>query len=134
VQTSLWPVAQIDQIWPSLREGFQKALFRSGGQLTTADLWIACRSGNAFLLIAHDGEKVWGASIWRPDTWQSGQKLRCLALYGTGFRGWIFDMKAMAVRVAQDCGANGLISDGRTGWARVFKNTRVICVTYEETI
>ena len=134
MQVSLWPVAHIDQIWPSLRDGFQKALLATGGDLTTADLWTACRSGNAFLLIAHDGEQVFGASIWRPDTWQTGPKLRCLGLYGTGFRDWINDMRAMAVRLAHDCGATSLVSDGRSGWTKVFPNAKRLRITYEEKL
>lgn len=133
-QVSLVPTNSVDQFWPHLREGFQRSVMKTGGDLTTGDLWVACRSGSAFLLIAHEGDEIRGASIWRPDTWQSGRKLRCLALYGSGMRDWIQDMRDMAARIAKDCGATSLVSEGRLGWQRVFPKARVLRALYEEQI
>ena len=130
---SLIPVANIDQIWPHLREGFHEAVMATGGDLSTGDLWAACRSGNAFLIVAHT-DALQGASVWRKDVWQTGQKLRCLGLYGTNMADWIDDMKAMAASIAKDCGATALIAEGRPGWERIFKNARKIRVLYEETL
>src|SRR5690349_16095333 len=103
MQVSLVPVPNVDQFWPHLREGFHRSVMKTGGDLTTGDLWVQCRNGSAFLLIAHETPheigheiNIVGASIWRPDTWQTGRKLRCLALYGTGMNDWIQDMKDMA--------------------------------------
>ena len=130
---SLVPVANIDSIWPHVRAGFEKATLITGGDLSTGDLWVSCRSGSAFLIIAHT-DAIQGASIWRPDTWATGRKLRCMALYGDGMDSWIEDMRDMAANIAKDCGATSLVAEGRPGWERIFKNARKLRVLFEETL
>lgn len=127
-------VPLIDGLWPHLREGFQRALLRTGGDIETGDLWVQCRNGSAFLLIAHDGEQIVGASIWKAQTWQTGRVLRCLALYGSEMTGWIHDMKALAERLAKDNGCTSLVSEGRLGWQRIFPNAKVLRNLYEEKL
>ena len=134
MQVSLCGVAQVDQVWPALREGLQRALLRTGGDMVSGDLWSAVRSGNAFLLVAHEGDKILGASVWRSETWQSGVKLRCLALFGVGMKSWIGEMRELAVRIAHDCGATSLVSEGRAGWQKVFPAAKVLRLLYEEQI
>ena len=134
MSVSLVPVGSVDQIWPVLREGLQRSLLKTGGDMVPGDLWCAVRSGVAFLIVAHEGNEILGASIWRQETWQSGVKLRCLALYGVGMKSWIGDMKDMAVRIARDCGATSLVSEGRAGWQKVFPAARVLRLLYEEPI
>ena len=107
---------------------------KTGGDIETGDLWVQCRNGSAFLLIAHDGDEIRGASIWRPDTWQSGRVLRCLALYGHGMTDWIEDMHATAKRIAADCGATSLVAEGRPGWQKKFPKAKVLRMLYRESI
>jgi hypothetical protein len=133
MQVSLVAVTNIDAIWPQVRGGFHRSVMKTGGDIETGDLWVQCRSGAAFLLIAHD-EQIKGASIWRADTWQTGRKLRCLALYGHGMTDWIGDMHEMAKRLAADCGATSLVSEGRLGWQKIFPKAKVLRALYEEQI
>lgn len=112
---------------------------KTGGDIETGDLWVQCRNGSAFLLIAHvnssmDEMTLVGASIWTRQTWQTGRKLRCLALYGTNMTGWIHDMKALAERLAKDNGCTSLVSDGRLGWTKIFPRARVLRQVYEEAL
>jgi hypothetical protein len=134
MQVSLVPVPNVDHFWPVLREGFHRSVMKTGGDIETGDLWVQCRSGGAFLLIAHEGEEIRGASIWRRDTWQTGRKLRCLALYGTGMKDWIEDMHGLAKRIAIDSGATSLVSEGRTGWVKIFPKAKVLRALYEEQL
>lgn len=138
MSVSLVPVPNVDQFWPHLREGFHRSVMKTGGDIETGDLWIKCRSGEAFLLVAHETThetpNIVGSSIWMPQTWQTGRKLRCLALYGTGMTGWIQDMHAMAKRLAIDSGATALVSDGRPGWAKIFPEAKVLRNLYEEKL
>jgi len=134
VAVSLVPVQHIDQFWPHLREGFQRAVMKTGGDIETGDLWVQCRNGSAFLLIAHDGDKIAGASIWTRQTWQTRRVMRCLALYGTGMTGWLPDMRALAIQLAKDNGCTSLVSDGRRGWQRIFPNAKVLRNLYEEKL
>jgi UDP-N-acetylmuramyl tripeptide synthase len=107
---------------------------KTGGDIETGDLWVQCRNGSAFLLIAHDGDKIAGASIWTRQTWQTRRVMRCLALYGTGMTGWLPDMRALAIQLAKDNGCTSLVSDGRRGWQRIFPNAKVLRNLYEEKL
>ena len=130
---SLVPVTSIDPIWPYLREGFEAACLKTGGDVSSGDLWVACRSGSAFLIVA-SGEAIQGASVWKQETWATGRRLRCVMLYGANMDGWIEDMRDMAMKIARDCGATSLVAEGRPGWERIFKNARKLRVIYEELI
>ncbi len=134
LQTRLWATAQVDAIWPTLSEGFSRAVMATGGDITAGDLWQGCRRGDSFLLVAHDETKVFGASIWRPETWQTGAKLRCLGLYGEEMPLWIEDMKSLATKIAKDCGATSLLAEGRDGWTRIFPKAKRLRILYEETL
>jgi hypothetical protein len=135
---SLIAVTNIDAMWPALRGGFHEACLATGGDIDTGDLWVQCRSGAAFLLVAHDGDEVLGASIWRPDTWATGRRLRCLALYGRKARRWIFDMRALVEKLKADTGSIALVAEGRCGpngepiWQHFFPKAKAIRVLYEE--
>lgn len=137
-QVSLIGVTNIDAVWPYLREGFHRSLLKTGGSIDTGELWVQCRSGAAFLIVAHENAhetpNIVGASIWKPETWLTGRKLRCMCLYGHGMADWIQDMKAMAERIAKDNGATSLVSEGRVGWAKIFPNAKVLRSLYEEEI
>lgn len=133
-QTRLWAAAQVDGIWPALSEGFSYAAMATGGDITSGELWQGCRRGDVFLIVSHDETKVFGASIWKPETWQTGVKLRCLGLYGTEMHLWIDDMKALAASIAKDCGATSLLAEGRDGWTRIFPKAKRLRVLYEEAL
>ena len=133
-QISVVPAGAVDGVWSALADGLQRALLKTGVDLTLADLWQQARRGDAFLCVAHDEERLYGASLWRPETWQTGTKLRCLALYGTDMASWIGDMRATAQKIARDCGAASLIAEGRDGWTKIFPNAKRLRVLYEETI
>lgn len=134
MQVSLIPAAQVDGLWSMLTQGFQKALMKTGGDLSLADLWQQARRGDAFLIIAHEEDRLYGASLWRPEVWQTGTKLRCLAVYGVEMSSWKSDMRAMARKIAKDCGATSFIAEGREGWTRIFPNAKRLRVLYEEKI
>ncbi len=129
---TLVSVDRIDAVWPHVREALEIACRRTGGDLDTGKLWAMCRRSEAYLLVAHDDERMHGASVWKPETWSSGKKLRCLALAGAGMKDWIQPMREEAVRLARLHDANALVADGRQGWRKIFKNARVIRVVYEE--
>jgi hypothetical protein len=126
---TLVPVHLVDSVFPQIQAGLHKAAMRTGGDMTTADMWQQARAGVAFIFVAHEGDDIRGASLWRGETWSSGPKFRCLALYGKGFRDWIEDMH-QAVRTA--AGGANLVAEGRPGWQPVFRKAKVIRLLYEE--
>ncbi len=131
---TLVPVNRIDAVWPLVREGLQQATMNTGGALTTGELWQGCRSGEIFMLTAHDDSSIQGVSLWRPEDWQTGRKLHCLGLSGDNMADWINDMHEAAKTLARECGASSLVSGGREGWAKVFPNARRLWTIFEESI
>lgn len=134
MQVSLVPVGMVDQVWPGVVQGFARASDRSGGDMTVGDLWTVCRSGNAHLFVVHDPEKISAATVWRAELWRSGQKFRCLALYGKGMAEWMPELKRQVARVAADCGCTSLLAEGREGWTKIFPNAKRLRTLYEEPI
>lgn len=130
MSVSLVPVLMVDQVWAKVRDGLDNALLITGGDMTAGELWVACRSGQGFLFVAHDGETVQGASVWRFDTWRTGPKFRCLAMYGEGFKDWQDEMR-QAVELA--AGGASLVAEARRGWGRVFPDAKEWRSLYEVT-
>lgn len=131
---TLVPVHHVDNVWPRIAEAMERSCRKSGGALVAGDVWQACRSGSAYLIIAHDETEIAGASVWYLDTGASGAKLRCMALGGAGMSRWISDMHQMVKRLARDCGANSLVSYGRKGWAKIFPKAKPVRIEYEEPL
>lgn len=123
----------VDQVWPEVCEGFHKSLMKTGGDMTVGELWQECRAGRSFLVIAQD-QTIKAAAVWRPETWQTGTKLRCVALYGKGMPDWLPAMREKAAEIAKCCGATSFITEGRRGWERVFPKAKVLRVLYEEPV
>lgn len=130
MQVSLIPVQMVDQVWPGVANGFQRASDRFGGDLTVGELWGGCRAGHCFLFVIHDEQKIAGATVWKPEMWASGTKFRCLGLYGKGMSTWLDDLVAAVAKVARDCGAEEAVFDGREGWFRELKGIRRIRSTF----
>jgi len=134
MMVTLVPQHLVDATWPNVTIGFQKASKRFGGDLSVGELWQMCRSGNAFLFVVHDDKEIIAATAWRPEQWGSGSKFRCMALFGKGMDGWIEDLHEKVRQTAILCGATALMSEGRVGWKKIFRNARVLRAVYEEPI
>lgn len=131
---TLVSVDKIDHVWPHVREALEAACRRTGGDLTTATLWAGCRRSDNYLIVAHDGERIQAASVWKPENWSSGRKLRCLAVAGVGMKDWLQPMREEAAKLAKLLGATAFVADGRTGWQRTFPRARVVRVVLEEEL
>lgn len=131
---TLVPVDSVDGIWPHVAQGLQKALLRTGGDLSLGELRQGCRSGAFDMLVACDATGVLGASIWQAQVWQSGNKYRCLALYGRDFRKWIEPMHIAAAEWGRNSGCTSLVAEGRSGWTRIFRKASALRVLYEEPL
>lgn len=134
MNVTLVPVQMVDAIWNSVKDGFQKASDRFGGDLTVGELWQGCRAGHVYLFVVHDDQKVVAATAWKPELWRSGGKFRCLALYGKGVREWKDALRVQVERAAKSCGATSLIADGRLGWKAIYPDAKVLRVVYEAAI
>ena len=134
MQVSLCGVAQVDQVWPAIAEGMVRSCKKSGGGIVAGDVWRECRSGSAFLIIAHDDREIHGASVWYLQTGASGAWLRCMALYGKNMKAWKDEMHEMVRGIAKHCGAVGLKSEARPGMKSIFPNAQLKRVYFEEPL
>jgi len=130
MNVQLVPVHFVDQIWPAVSEGFGRSL-EYAPDLSLGYLWTECRSGEAYLFVAHDeAGEVLAASIWRFTVWLTGPRFKCLALYGKQMKRWLRPMEDAVRQAAKHGGATALAYEGRPGWKRLF-NARQIRAVYE---
>jgi hypothetical protein len=109
--------AQVDATWPTFAERLQQSCEKSGGDLSSGDLWQMCRSGQAFLVLIYDNEGFVAALILQFQNWSGKQVLRALALVGD-----------------EMSGAKSIVADGREGWTRIFPTAKKLRVVYEVEI
>lgn len=112
--------AEVDGVWPSISEKMQIGCDKTGGATSSAELWQMCRRGDAFLLVGLDQEIIM-ASVWRFETWPSGQVFRCVGLCGSRPELWMRDLYEFAISQAKIGGTDRLIAQGRKGWRRLIE-------------
>jgi hypothetical protein len=122
---------EIDALWESVGPMFARATERFGDDLSPGELWQMCRSGNAFLLLVFNDDGVILACCFRFDRWSKGTVLRVLSLAGDEMALWQEQAVDFLMKTAKANGATRIIAEGRKGWERVYKNTRVLRCTYE---
>ena len=108
-------VADVDRVWPVIAKDIQAACIYSPEPITAGELWQKCRAGFAFLILVHDSERIWSASIVQFD----GNALRVLCMTGTGMKAWFKDYYELVQQMAKDNGATRLLAKGRRGWLRL---------------
>ena len=133
MRVGLASVAEVDKVWPLISEGIQKSCDRGTGELCAGQLWQMCRSGNAFLCLVYDDDKIHMASVWRFEEHIRGHAFHCLTLYGSSLRTWFEQSRDFIIKIAKDNGANRVTACGRKGWVRMF-NMSVNGDTYEVEI
>lgn len=120
LRLGLASVSEIDRLWPLLSDGLGKACKRCDSQWTAGELWQLCRSGNAFLILVYDDDKIWSAGVWRFETARPGPVFRCIMMYGENMRAWLNMAREFIEKLAKENGAKALVAEGRQGWGRVF--------------
>lgn len=117
---TLTPVQEVDNIWPVVSPMLAKVFDRAPGYLSLGELWQMCRSGNAYLLIAHDETAIKGASIWQFQRGYGRDIFTCVALAGSGMRDWIRPLFDVAATMARSGGATAISATGRPEWTAMF--------------
>lgn len=112
-------VVEVDLVWPQIADGIQKSCNQGNGEFCAGDMWTACRSGNAFLIIVFDGPEVLMASVWRFERFQDIRTFHCLTLWGKNMRAWLEPAREYVTNIARQNGATRLTACGRHGWIRV---------------
>jgi hypothetical protein len=122
VNIAVVPVADIDRAWPHIAASVVKCLEKAPSYATAGEFWQMCRSGNAFLIVAVDGETIKGASIWQFGQAYGRAAFSCLLLVGTQLEKWSADLVAVASEMARSNGAI-ITADGRIGLIKALKKT-----------
>lgn len=127
-------VAQVDGIWPLVGPKFCVASEKCGDDMTAGELWQMCRSGNAFLVVAYEEEKIFMAAVVRFERWSNGSVLRVLSLVGDEIGEWAEEVKEFLKGMGKANGAGRIVAEGRDGWMRIFDEPRKLRSTYEMRI
>ena len=123
-------VAEVDALWPLIVGDMQKACERGETPLTAGEVWQLCRSGNGYLCIVHDGDRLFSSSVWRFED----DAFRCWCLAGKNMREWLGPLREFIEKVARQNGSKRLLTKGRGGWVRVFKEAQKTGDDYEVTL
>lgn len=127
--------AEVDALWPSIGQKVQATCDKSGGDMSSGDLWQMCRSGQAFLVVVMDDDQAVVATIiLQFQKWNRRTVLRCLSIDGERMSEWLQDAMAYIENMGRNGGASSLISEGREGWARVLPQAKKLRITYEVEI
>ncbi len=127
-------VHDVDGIWPLIAPKLCRAAEKCGDDLTAGELWQMCRSGNAFLIIAHEEKEILMAAIVRFERWNNGSVLRVLTLVGDRIGEWAEEVKEFLNGMGKANGAGRIVAEGRDGWTRIFSEPRKLRSTYEMRI
>lgn len=112
---------EVDNIWSSIAEHVVKCLKKTPSYYSAGELWQMCRSGQAFLLLAHEGTEVRGAAIWQFQTAYGQTVFTCLMLAGKDMGQWTVPMLESARSIARDGGAKQLSATSRVGLVQTLK-------------
>ena len=124
---------EVDQIWPLVAEGLQKACQRCG-EMTSGELWTMCRSGHAFLIIIFEKNSIIMASVWRFESKNGRPVFRCEMMYGHGMGDWLEEARLFITKLAKENGAKALVAEGRRGWLRLIAGAVECAPDYEVEI
>lgn len=122
---------EVDALWPKLVEKFQEAIDKCGDDISIADLWQMCRSGNAFLVCAMAGDEPVMGAVLQFQKWTRGPVLRCLILAGSDMPSWLSIWTDAVRKMMREGGATRFIFDGRDGWGCILEGSRKLRVTFE---
>jgi hypothetical protein len=125
---------EVDEVWSDFERKIQRACERYRCDLTAPILRQMCLSGEAYLMVAHDGNRPLMASVWKFYNWPTGVVFRCLCLAGEQVEAWREPFRAFAHDAARKGGAAVITASGRKGWGAMFPEAREVSRTYEVNV
>ncbi len=126
--------AEVDQVWPRFSARLQAACDRTGGDISSGELWQMCRSGQAFCVVVFNDEGPKAILIMQFQKWVSKTVMRCLGLVGDGVDEWLPAAREFIANMAREGGATSFVAEGRDGWAKLFPDAKKLRITYEVQI
>ena len=128
-------VGDVDAIWQRFSSQVVDCLKRTPNpDYAAGDYWTMCRSGMAYMIVAHDGTDFVGMTVWR---FEAG-KFCCLLLVGNSLREWLGSLVVKAGEIGRSGGAESLIASGRKEFGALFRRAlpgaKIVRQTYEVAI
>lgn len=111
-------VADIDRIWAQVAGDIARCLRKAPMEIGAGDIWTNCRSGLWLLIIAHDGEKIHGTTVWR---FTAHGYFECVVMGGNRIKDWFAGLIDKATFIAKAQGCRGLVATGRPEFTSLFK-------------
>jgi len=133
VKIAIAGLFEVDPIWPLISERLQQAFAKTGGDLTSGELWQMCRSGQAFLIVAFEETQLKAAMIVQFQKWDK-PVLRCLAIVGFDMGLWLEAGKEFIWSMAKENGARSFVFEGREGWKVPIPEAKRLRMTYEVSL
>jgi hypothetical protein len=126
--------AETDAIWPRFSARLQAACERTGGDISSGELWQMCRSGQAFCVVVFNDEGPKAILIMQFQKWVSKTVMRCLGIVGDGVDEWLPAARDFIANMAREGGATSFVAEGRDGWAKLFPDAKKLRITYEVSL
>lgn len=126
--------AETDAVWPLFSSRLQAACERTGGDISSGELWQMCRSGNAFCVVVFDETGPKAILIMQFQKWTAKTVMRCLGIVGDGVDEWLSAAREFIANMAREGGATSFVAEGRDGWAKLFPDAKKLRITYEVQI
>jgi len=107
------PAAEVDAVWPKVKDWLEQACHRSGDQETIEGLYQMVRGGRGYILVELDG----GAAILQRDA----DYCHIVSMGGKDLLKQVPALMSVWRHIADATGCVGLSLKGRKGWARVLR-------------
>ena len=107
----------VDKVWPLISEQIVACTVKTPTDMSAGEFWQLCRSGGAYLIIAHDGGTIYSATIWR---FQAGL-FTALMMVGHDAGLWFKQLVDFASELSRTNGSTGLAFTGRKGLGHLLK-------------
>lgn len=120
ITIDLVALPDVDRAWAMIADRVAHCLRKAPMELSAGDIWANCRSGQWLLIIAHDGPRVCGTSIWR---FAGNGYFDCVLLTGEAMREWAPQLIETAKKIAVPHGCRGLSATGRPTLIHEIKKT-----------
>jgi hypothetical protein len=101
-------VADIDKLWPRVAGDITRCLRKAPTDVGAGDVWANCRSGQWFMIVAHDDVAIHGTTVWR---FANGY-FECLVLAGSDLSRWLYDLVETAPAWQNSMAAVGSLPPG----------------------
>ena len=122
VQITMIPAEHAFALWPKVRAHIAGATARSHGRYDPEDVLESVITGEHTLWVAFDGKDVLGAVTSYPIDYPRKRVMFVHFCGGTRLKDWSHEMFRVIQHWAYDNKCVCIESNGRDGWARIFKD------------